>query len=548
LKVFKKTYITFVSLLLVLSLLALPVQAAVIDEVRDLIKNKYVDEIDEKILQAPTVEDILKQLDDPYTSYLTAEQYNKFLNSLGDKSFSGLGIQMEKVEKGMLILRVFSGSPAEEVNLKPGDIIVSVDGKSITDMAVENAVLAIRGPEGSKIDLVINRLEKIISVSTIRRSIVLPSVEGELFPGKIGYIDIDSFGSETPAQFKHTLDDLRLKGAESYIIDLRNNGGGLLSAAFNIAGYFLENDIVLNTKTRGIERSFLAKSQGTLVDKPVIFLVNEYSASASEILTAAVKDNNKALVIGNTTFGKGCIQTIYQLHSENSFLKLTTARFFSPRGNIIDRTGITPDLLINESDPLEAAKLLLGYTEYSDNIKNVSLTLRIGRFPFTIDTRMASSTKFWPVYSEIISQLPDYTLCKTGTQTDWGVIDPEELKSMWPLFYVNYLKIGDFNSVPVDKKFCITIQGSIDKPNINNKTVELIEINSGNRIQLDLTSLGSNQFLVSPCENLEYDKKYWLVVHPLLDYSGKEIFHTGYIANVSVKSSNVLEKTTLSIW
>ncbi len=429
-KFYRRIHISILVVLLVLSLLASPAQAALTDEVRELIKNRYVEEVSEDTLQAATVEEMLENLNDPYTSYFTAEQYQKFLNSIGDTSFSGLGVYIEKAKDGILILKVLPNSPAEKAALKPGDIITAVDGESLAGMAAEEAATLIRGPEGSKIDLTVKRGNAIFSVSTFRGTVVIPSLEGELLPGNIGYIDINSFGLETPVEFWLAFTSLEAKGAESYIVDLRNNGGGYLSSALDIAGYFIGNKTALNAERRGEKRSFPALQHKYTVDKPLILLVNEYSASASEILAAALKDHKKALIVGNTTFGKGTVQSLYSLPSGEGYLKLTTARFFSPRNHPIDGVGISPDLVISSSDSLKASQLLLGYTEYGE--ESSPLTLRIGRFAYTVDTRMAVAPDFWAAYREIISGLPEYTLYKIGEKSAWQAASPQQLEEMWP--------------------------------------------------------------------------------------------------------------------
>lgn len=509
-RTYRKQFAVFLlSVFFVSTLLLAPAQAAVLDDVRTIIEAAYVDPVDETVLQAESIEEILEKLNDPYSVYFTVEQYQNFLDSLGDSTFSGLGVQLESVSEGVLVIKVVSGSSAEEVNIKAGDIIISVDGQSLIGMTVEEAVPLIRGPENSEINLIIKRGESKLSLSALRKVVVVPSVKAELLASNIGYIDIDSFGLQAPGQFSLALDDLRSKGAKSFIIDLRNNTGGYLSSALNIAGYFLGNHPALNTEVKNNKtQTYHAIDHANIIYEPTIFLVNEYSASASEILAAAVQDHNKALLIGTATYGKGTLQTLFRLLSGEGYLKLTTARYFSPKGHSIEAKGITPNLIIKEHDPLMTAQILLGDATDLDHI-----ILRIGTLDYTVDARMVNNPAYWSCYEEIISQLPDYTLYRLSEESNWQSADSQQLDERWSFYYPSYTKLSHLEGVPEDKQFSLTFPQNIDRKSVNKETVELIETNTGQRISLNFLYLGSRQVILTPKAKLEAGKTYWLVVH-----------------------------------
>ena len=524
-------YTLGLSTLVILLLLTLPAQASVIDEVRNIIKHQYVDEVDGDILAQPTIKDILTELNDPYSAYMNVEEYQEFLNSIGDTTITGIGVQIEAVNEGMLVLKVFAGSPADKAGIKSGDVITSVDGSPLSGLSTEQGVTLIRGPKDSEINLTIMRGNSTLNFKTMRADILIPSVEGTMIDESIGYISIDSFGEETPWNFARVLYDL--KDANSYIIDLRNNGGGYVDAVLGIAGHFIGGQIAVKAETRDGSYDFHAHNWGGIVDKPVVLLVNEYSASASEILTAAAKDYGKALVIGTTTFGKGTIQTLFV--AGEGVLKLTTARFFSPQGNAIDKLGVSPDLTIINNDPLDAAALLLGYSEYSPDPDEM-VTIRIGKEVYTVDRRMAISPDYWPVFKEIMDALPEYTLYMTGESSKWQVTAKDEY-SFLPILYPGYTRMENLKEVPTNKDFILTFQEKIDKNTVSNRTIELIRIDTGERVNIIFHYLSPNKLVVSPYKPLEAGQEYLLVVQPGINLSGSDETPGGFITTITVKET-----------
>ncbi|MBS4022242.1 MAG: cell wall-binding repeat-containing protein [Dethiobacter sp.] len=328
----------------------------VLDEVRDLIRSYYVDVVPEEILNAAIIGEILDSLD-INTSYLSAEQFAKFLESMEDLSFSGIGIYIDTHEDGILVQSVIRYSPGEEAGLLAGDVIIRANGWSMKGMTTEEAITILRGPEGTTVSLFLRRGDKDLNFDVIRRKIVIPTVTVDVLNGHIGYIDLNSFGGDTAQQFVIAIENLKARGVDSWIIDLRNNTGGYLYTAVDIAGHFIGSKTAVQIVDREGTDYLTGTDHSYLIEQPVVFLVNDYSASASEILAGAVRDHGDAVLVGTNTYGKGSVQTLFGL-SDGGILKLTTYRFYSPLGDPIDGVGLTPDILL-VGDEMDAAVELL---------------------------------------------------------------------------------------------------------------------------------------------------------------------------------------------
>jgi carboxyl-terminal processing protease len=363
----------------------------ILDIGKQLVHEYYIEEIpDAKLNEAKDVDSLIKSLNDPYSTYFTEKEYNDFNSSLNN-SFAGIGIQIEVTAEGIKIVAVFDKSPAMEAGLKVGDIVIKADERALKGMSTEEAVTYIRGEAGTKVNLQVKRKEENISYQVERRQIVLPTVTSELIDKHIGYIRINTFGENTGIEFKSELDKLRVDSADSYIVDLRSNPGGYMNVAFDIAGYFIGDNIVMKAYPKSGETiTYKAVDNGKLIDKPVIFLINHYSASASEILSAALKDYKKAFFIGEKTFGKGVAQSLFML-PDNSYIKLTTFRFVSPLGNEIHKVGVSPDVELKDEpdkniDSLKAAEILLsGVKEKADKSGTIKAAINGREFVINLD-------------------------------------------------------------------------------------------------------------------------------------------------------------------
>jgi len=375
-KLKKVMIINFITCFFLLSTHSINVFAASADENvlnagRQFIQQYYIEDVpSSKLNAASDMNSLVKSLGDPYSAYFTEEQFNNFTSSINN-SFVGIGIQVDAAAEGVKVTSVFDKTPAMNAGIKAGDVITGADGHALKGLSVDEAISYIKGASGSSVHLLITRGTSNLSFDVLREQVTLPTVNASLINNHIGYIEISTFGENTGTEFKNAFEGLK-SSADSYIIDLRNNPGGYMDVAFDVAGYFIGSSDALKVQQKdGQAVVYKGIDHNEIIDKPTIFLINGYSASASEILSAAVKDNKKASFIGQTSYGKGVGQNIFQL-PDNSYLKLTTFKFVSPLGNQINKVGITPDIKVKEDlssniDSLNAAKVLLNNQGTNNN-------------------------------------------------------------------------------------------------------------------------------------------------------------------------------------
>lgn len=359
----------------------------VVDQAKAILKSYYIDKLPDGVLKATTINEMLEYLKDPYTQYLETEKVNDYLNIMNMK-FVGIGVFNEMIDMGARVVSVLPNSPALEAGIEEGDIIIAVDNNKLSGLALDEAVTLINGEEGKAVVLSINRRGEPLSFTIVAEKIPYPTVTGEVIGHDMGYIRINSFGDLTFNEFKYVLANLRKKGVISYIIDLRNNPGGYLKTVVDIAGYFIGNNVAMIVQDRLNDKVPIeAAAQKDMINEPVVFLINGGSASASEILAAAVKDYKKGILVGSSTYGKGVAQSVFKL-SDGSLLKATTLKFFSPLGEEIEGVGVKPDVKVTNMDAFLAGKMLLeGMNEYSSdgryvsiNICNMEVQINLSRF------------------------------------------------------------------------------------------------------------------------------------------------------------------------
>ncbi len=290
---------------------------------------------------------MLKSLNDPYTVYLTPKEVRDF-EEKERGSYSGIGASLQKTKEGLVITTVFDGSPAKAKGLSPGDVIVTVDGEPTKGVAIDTSISRIKGDEGSTVVLGIQpKGEKTTEqVTVVRKRIEIPETSERIIDDKgtkVGYIQLYEFGGLAGRDVRENVDALAAKGAEWFILDLRYNGGGLLTQAVDVTGVF-QTGLVTSTEGLHSPEEELTATGPVATKKPMVVLVNGYSASASEIVTGALKDHERATIVGTTTFGKGLVQSIIDL-GNGAALKLTTAVYLTPDGTNINKKGITPDIV-----------------------------------------------------------------------------------------------------------------------------------------------------------------------------------------------------------
>lgn len=316
--------------------------------IKDKINSEYVGNVDENTLQEYAIKGYVAGLNDIYSEYFTKDEMTDFSNeTIG--TYVGIGVTMTKdSEKNQIVVYgVTPNSPAEEAGIKVNDIIIKVDGNDCTGDDFETIPNKILGQEGTKVSVTVLRDGKELTFDMKRRKIVNQTITSELLDDNIGYIYLSSFEDNTYEQFKSAYDDLISKGAKSLILDLRNNGGGIVKEATDIGDLFTDKGKVLLIESDKEKKEIKTYSkQDKTINMNVVLLVNEYSASASEILAGILKDDvENATIVGTKTYGKGVIQSLYTL-SDGSGLKLTTDEYFTPNHNEINKIGITPDEIV----------------------------------------------------------------------------------------------------------------------------------------------------------------------------------------------------------
>ncbi|MCX6720433.1 MAG: S41 family peptidase [Candidatus Staskawiczbacteria bacterium] len=303
---------------------------------------------DKKVLYG-AIEGMASSLGDPYTSFFDPEQAKMFQQDLNG-SFEGIGVEIGIKKDLITVIAPLKDTPGEAAGLKSGDIIVKIDGKDATNMTTEEAVNLIRGPKGTSVTLNIFRSNwnSAKDIKITRGIINVPSIEWSLKQGDVAYIQIYQFGGSLPTDFEKVALEILQSPAKKIILDLRNNPGGYLDAAQNIAGWFIEKDKIVTIEDFGEGKDQqIYKTQGNanLSGYPMVVLINEGSASASEILAGALRDNRNIKLVGVKSFGKGCVQEVLDLPG-GSFLKITIANWLTPKGGSISDVGLTPDIKV----------------------------------------------------------------------------------------------------------------------------------------------------------------------------------------------------------
>ncbi|MCT4688616.1 S41 family peptidase [Vallitalea sp.] len=299
---------------------------------------------------------LLDGLEDPYTEYYTKKEYESFMESTSG-SYEGIGavVTYSEETKELMIVSPFIGSPAEKAGLLPGDIVRKVDDKNIKGLTMEDVVAnMIRGKKGTKVTLSIYRESDNSNMDLVikRDVITMPTVSYEMLDGKIGYIRITGFEEVTYDQFKEALYDLEAQEQKGLIIDVRNNPGGLLNIVIDMSDELLPKGLIVYTEDKNGYREQASSDEEHKFTKPLVVLANENSASASEILTGAIKDSGIGTVVGTTTFGKGLVQRIFPLE-DGSAVKVTISKYYTPSGNYIHGKGIEPDVKIELPEGLK---------------------------------------------------------------------------------------------------------------------------------------------------------------------------------------------------
>lgn len=325
-------------------------------EVLTQVQKSYVDETKVKDLVQGAIRGMLSTLD-PHSAYMTADMYKEMqVETKGE--FGGVGIQIGVKDNRLAVIAPIEGTPAHRAGVKAGDFITKVNDETTKDLTLMDAVQKMRGPKGSKVNLTIQRegVPEPLQFTLVRDTIKIESVKSKVLDN-IGYVRLTQFQESTGRDLSKVLKQFKEQKLQSTILDLRNNPGGLLTSAVEVSEQFLPSGkLVVYTKGRESKKDeWVSKGKDQMDDSPMIILVNEGSASASEIVAGALQDYGRAVIVGTTSFGKGSVQTILPL-GDGSGLRLTTAKYYTPKGRSIQSTGITPDIVVKSQPPTTVAK------------------------------------------------------------------------------------------------------------------------------------------------------------------------------------------------
>ncbi|MGM0370004.1 MAG: S41 family peptidase [Bacillota bacterium] len=337
--------------------------------VYDIIEQSYVEKKDLSTLVNGAIDGMLEALDDPYTVFLPPKEYEGMQEDFEGK-YGGIGIMITLRDGKITIVSPFKGTPGSEAGLEAGDIISKVEDQDTKGMQLSQAVDLMRGEPGTEVSLTIKRSKnknmtdsqeqnyKEIEMDITRAEVEIPYVTSELKEENIGYIELTRFIEDSGEKVAEAIDDLNQEGASGFVLDLRNNPGGLLQESSKVTSNFLDQGAVVQVEERGKEKKAIPlSSEFKATDKPLVILVNGGSASASEIVAGAVQDQKRGTVVGENTFGKGVVQSLVPL-DDGSAVKLTTARYYTPDGRFIHHEGIEPDIKVESFDQSDNSDLV----------------------------------------------------------------------------------------------------------------------------------------------------------------------------------------------
>lgn len=390
----------FTMVFVLLPLATTTASAEPLEDMRQFIRDYYVDDVPESVLMKGTVQEITKHLD-PYSVYMTAQEYQGFVNGI-EQRIIGIGVMLEEDALGIKVTSVIPQGPAERAGILAGDIITHVGTQSLVGKSVQTAVSWIGGQENTVATLTLVRAgqTKPLTMRITREVITIANVESTMLGGNIGYIRLNSFATESAKEVNDAIQSL--DGAEGWIVDLRNNGGGYITVAQEMTGFFPKAVGAFQLREKhGKPIAYKAVSQSNQLSAPTHLLINEYSASASEMVSAAVKEQKLATLYGQKSYGKGTMQSMFNF-TDGSVLKLTTARFYSPKGQTVDKIGVKPDVVTTKGEELETshrAQLIAKWKGYRllPKLSNVPTTKK-----FTVEMTTAMD---WSKLDQSAAQL-----------------------------------------------------------------------------------------------------------------------------------------------
>lgn len=425
------------SILLSLMLLAAPALALDTAQAGELLQKYYIDSVSQEVLSQSTVEDMLSALGDPYTQYFDAQEYAAFLATMSDTRTGGLGVTSTMTDQGMVVETLTEGMPAQKAGIQPGDIITAVDGVTVIGQSAQAAAERLRGEPGTQVTVTVVRDGESRDYVLTREELIIPATTTSLLDGHIGYISCTTFGDETEGHFVEGI-QANDAAADRWIVDLRSNGGGSVSAAAQAAGEFAGQGNLVYLRDKSGRYGVEPREEAELTLDPVIVLVNEGTASASEIFASIVRDQSAGIVIGSRTYGKGVAQIMLDetnypgSFTEGDALKVTAYRYFSPNGTTADRVGVIPDLLVDDAYTADVACLLSSSAPNGDTSGLLRVDLK---WRWYVDLDDAASETGKPAFTALLEALPPQTplWLGTGGADGWMAVTAEGLAQKYGL-------------------------------------------------------------------------------------------------------------------
>ncbi len=321
-----------------------------IEEAYESILEESVNPPDEDELTQGAIRGMLEVLkeNDDYALFYDREGFRSF-QEMSTGSFSGIGVYLDQTDEDLQVLSVLPGTPAQEEGVKPGDVLYSIDGDLVSEMTPDEAIARVKGPQGTQVSLVFERGDERVDFEITRREIPLPNLVGRVVDGDIGFIQLFGFGSGAGEELRSKVKDFVTRDVNGVVLDLRDNGGGLFDEAINVASVFIEEGEIVTYRDKTTGPRVYEAEGDAFQSIPLVVLINERTASASEIVAGALQDRERAQLVGDATFGKGAVQEVLQL-SDSSAIKLTTAEYELPAGRTIEGAGIQPDVSVPSAD------------------------------------------------------------------------------------------------------------------------------------------------------------------------------------------------------
>lgn len=509
-------------LLAVLLLFGGVVQGQTLDLVRGYIEAYYLFPIPAEALNAQTPKAMVDALGDPHSAYMTAKEFQDFIGGI-NLDFVGIGIFADKVSDGVLIQSVIEGSGAEAAGLRAGDVILRADGVDLSGMLLNQAIALIRGPEGTTVRLTVRRGTSVFEAAVQRMRVRIPTVTHRRLDD-IGYIRLYSFGDTTPELFKQAYFSLKRQGVRGYVVDVRNNPGGYLGAVIELLSYFLGSQTALIARDKhGIAAEYAGAGSVVIQNKPLVVLMNGFSASASEIFAAALKDYEQALLVGETTFGKGTVQSLFLL-PEGDALKLTVEQFFSPKDRPIHRVGVIPHVVMGD-EAETGAMLLLGRGPAQNQLDGF-LRIRLGGKRYFVDLEAARRAEHWQAFRGILAGYRGSM--EYGAGDRWLPL-PEPARRAVQGLFPEYRVLNRRTLSEPERGILLPWDNRGGRLSVRMDGAELIDAETGTRVSVRVSMSAGYFMRVVPLQGLRVGKPYYLV----LPYEMKQVMEHGLVLPVT---------------